>query len=234
MKYKKVSIVIPVFNEEATIQQIYKAVKDADTLGLTKEIIFVDDKSKDNSLRKLKSIKDSKVIIEMHSKNMGKGAALRTGFTKATGDIIIIQDADLEYDPGEYHILLQPILDGRADVVYGSRFMGSGPHRVVFYWHYIGNKILTTISNMITNINLTDMETCYKVFKREVLSEFSIHSNRFGFEPEFTIKVASAKKIVYEVGISYYGRGYSEGKKITWKDGFAALWHMFRYGILGK
>ena len=234
MKYKKVSIVIPVFNEEATIQQIYKAVKDADTLGLTKEIIFVDDKSKDNSLRKLKSIKDSKVIIEMHSKNMGKGAALRTGFTKATGDIIIIQDADLEYDPGEYHILLQPILDGRADVVYGSRFMGSGPHRVVFYWHYIGNKILTTISNMITNINLTDMETCYKVFKREVLSEFSIHSNRFGFEPEFTIKVARAKKIVYEVGISYYGRGYSEGKKITWKDGFAALWHMFRYGILGK
>ena len=229
-QFSSVSIVIPVYNEVKTLEEIYAKVMAADTSGLSKEIIFVDDQSQDGSAKILKELgKNKGVKVLTHPKNRGKGAALRTGFDSATGDIIIIQDADLEYDPNEYSHLLQPILDGNADVVYGSRFMGGGPHRVVFYWHRVGNKILTTVSNMLTNLNLTDMETCYKVFKREVLNDVTLTSDRFGFEPEFTIKIAKARKVVYEVGISYYGRGYSEGKKITWKDGVEAFWSMIKY-----
>jgi len=197
---------------------------------LEKEIIIVDDASTDGTREIIEKIhqRQKNVKIFLHDRNQGKGAALRTGFKSATGDIIIIQDADLEYDPREYPALLQPILDGRADVVYGSRFL-AGPHRVLFFWHYLANQFLTFLSNVLTNINLTDMETCFKAFKRDVLEDITLKSNRFGFEPEFTMKVAKKKFRIYEVPISYSGRDYSEGKKITWKDGVAALYTMLKF-----
>ena len=222
----KLSIIIPVFNECETICELIHRV---DAVKLDKEIIIVDDASTDGTrslLKKYEEKEQFKIIYQ--SKNYGKGKALRVGFNKAEGEIIIIQDADLEYNPKDYPILLEPILDGRADVVYGSRFLG-GSHRVLFFWHSMGNRFLTILSNMFTNINLTDMETGYKVFRRSILDSISLKCNRFGFEPEFTSKVARNKFIIYEVPISYAGRDYSAGKKISWKDGVAAIWFIFRF-----
>jgi len=221
--------VIPVYNEVGTIKEIVSRVQAVD---LEKEIIIVDDGSTDGTRELLQEITLSHENIRVlyHDRNQGKGAALRTGFEGATGDIVIVQDADLEYDPREYPVLLEPILDGRADIVYGSRFLG-GPHRVLFFWHYLGNKFLTLLSNALTNLNLTDMETCYKVFRREVLNDIQLKSNRFGFEPEFTAKIAKKGFRIYETSISYSGRTYAEGKKIGWKDGvkaiFAIIWFRF-------
>jgi glycosyltransferase involved in cell wall biosynthesis len=225
----KVSIIIPVYNERATIIEILKRVQ-AVKLGIDREIVVVDDCSGDGTRDILAGLKRKNVKVVFHEVNRGKGAALRTGFERATGDIVLIQDADLEYDPREYPALLAPILDGRADVVYGSRFLG-GPHRVLFFWHSVGNRMLTTFSNMTTNLNLTDMETCYKVFRREVLSRIKLRSERFGFEPEITVKLAKLGCRIYEVPISYAGRDYSEGKKIGWKDGLAAIFHILRYKL---
>ena len=229
----KLSIVIPVYNEAATIRDILKLVNSID-IGMPKELIIIDDCSKDGTRDVLKGVAaehpDWRVLF--HEVNQGKGAALRTGFAAATGDYVLIQDADLEYDPREYPILLRPLLEGRADVVFGSRFQGGGPHRVCFFWHYLGNKFLTTLSNMMTNLNLTDMEVCYKVFKREILQKLTLRENRFGFEVEITAKVARAKCRIYEVPISYYGRSYEEGKKIGWKDGFRALWCILKYRVV--
>jgi len=223
----KLSIVIPVYNEKNTVKNVIRRVQEVDA-GMEKEIIIVDDGSNDGTQEILKNMNQPNVKVVFHSKNQGKGAALHTGFAKAQGDIILIQDADLEYDPKEYTRLLEPILDGRADAVYGSRFLG-GPHRVLFFWHYIGNKFLTTLSNMLSNLNLSDMETCYKVFKKEILDRITLKSKRFGFEPEITIKLAKQKARIYEVPISYSGRDYSEGKKIGWKDGLAAIFHIIRF-----
>ena len=224
----KLSIVIPVYNERETLETVVAKVNAVD---YEKEIILIDDFSTDGTREVMKNYenKDNFQVL-YHNRNQGKGAALRTGFAKVTGDIIIIQDADLEYNPADYGILIEPILDGRADVVYGSRFLG-GPHRVLFFWHYVGNFALTTLSNMFTNVNLTDMETGYKVFTKEVNDSLKLKCNRFGFEPEFTAKVAKNKFRIYEVPISYNGRDYSEGKKITWKDGFAAIWYIFKFRI---
>lgn len=226
----KLSIVIPVYNEAATIVELLKLVTSID-VGLDKELIVVDDCSKDGTRDVLQkaATEHPEWRVLFHDINRGKGAALRTGFAAATGDFIIIQDADLEYDPREYPLLLRPLLENRADVVFGSRFLGGGPHRVCFFWHYQGNKFLTTLSNMMTNLNLTDMEVCYKVFRREVLQSISLKEDRFGFEVEITAKVSHGKWRIYEVPISYYGRSYEEGKKITWKDGFRALWCIFKY-----
>ena len=226
----KVSVVIPVYNEASTIEKLVGRVIDA--WPAEKEIILVDDFSDDGSRELLKKMGDSHEQIKVfyHDRNKGKGAALRTGFSSVSGDIVIIQDGDLEYDPQEYNKLLGPILDGRADVVYGSRFLG-GPHRVLFFWHYVGNKFLTLLSNTLTNLNLTDMETCYKAFKKSVIDQVSIKSDRFGFEPEFTAKVARNDFRIYEVPISYSGRTYSEGKKITWKDGFRAIFTILWYRV---
>ncbi len=232
---KKVSIVIPVYNEEKTLKEILAAVSGAKLPeGFEREIILVEDCSKDGTREILKEYEETHKVF-YHEKNRGKGAALRTGFAAVTGDIVIVQDADLEYDPAEYVRLMEPILNGKADVVYGSRFLGSGPHRVLFFWHYFGNRVLTTLSNMFTNLNLTDMETCYKVFTKDVLDKVlpKLKSNRFGFEPEFTARVSDIRSRVYEVGISYYGRTYEEGKKIGWKDGVAAIWHIIRFNIFG-
>jgi glycosyltransferase involved in cell wall biosynthesis len=223
----KLSIVIPVYNEKDTVLELIRRVR-AVALPLEREIVIVDDFSTDGTRDLIRGLEDPDARVLFQPKNMGKGAALKAGFAAATGDIVLVQDADLEYDPAEYPALLAPILDGRADVVYGSRFL-SGPHRVLLFWHSVGNKILTAFSNMVTNLNLTDMETCYKVFRREVLAGMTLKSGRFGFEPEFTVKVAKLKCRIYEVPISYSGRDYAEGKKITWKDGLAALWHILRY-----
>ena len=222
----KLSVVIPVYNEKKTLSELICRVE---AVKLEKEIIIVDDASTDGTRDLLKKYEDrEKFKVIYQSRNTGKGSALRAGFDMAEGEIIIVQDADLEYDPKEYPLLIEPILDGRADVVYGSRFLG-GTHRVFFFWHYVGNKVLTTLSNMCTNLCLTDMETGYKVFRRTVLDSFILKCNRFGFEPEFTSKVARHAFRIYEVPISYSGRGYEEGKKIDWKDGVAALWFIFRF-----
>ena len=226
----RLSVVIPCYNEVNSIEQIIAAVKGSPVKDL--EIIIVDDCSSDGTRELLKSSVGQQVDkVLYHPINMGKGAALRTGIAAATGDVVVIQDADLEYDPQEYPLLLEPIKQGRADVVFGSRFAGSGPHRVVYFWHMIGNKFLTLLSNMFTNINLTDMETCYKMFRREVIQGIKIEEDRFGFEPEITAKVAKGDWRIYEVGISYYGRTYAEGKKIGWRDGFRAIYCIVKYNL---
>ena len=233
--YPSLSVVIPVYNEESTLEEIIHEVSKSEVVT---EIILVDDCSSDDSLniiykckqRLLKSIPDLKILVEKNEKNLGKGATLRKGFEMATSEVIIIQDADLEYDPKEYIKLIKPIKDGKADVVFGSRFIG-GTHRVLYFWHFMGNKALTLLSNMFSNLNLTDMETCYKMFRREILTEFDLVSNRFGFEPEFTAKIAKANLKIYELPISYYGRTYDDGKKITWKDGVAAIYHIIRFNL---
>lgn len=230
-KFRKVSIVIPVYNEISTLESIVAAVKAVD-IPLEKEIILVDDASRDGTIELIKQkINDPEVVKIFHEVNQGKGAALRTGFGRATGDIVLIQDADLEYDPKEYPKLLEPILSGKADVVYGSRFQGGDAHRVLYFWHMVGNKLLTLTSNMCSDLNLTDMETCYKVFTRPILEQISIRENRFGFEPEITAKVAKLRCRIFEVGISYNGRSYEEGKKIGWRDGIRALWCIIRYNL---
>jgi len=229
----KLSVVIPCYNELGTIGRVVQAVQACPIADL--EIIIVDDYSTDGTRDLLQSSLVSQVDqIIYHGKNRGKGAALRTGFAAATGDIVVVQDADLEYDPQEFPDLIAPILSNRADVVFGSRFAGGRPHRVVYYWHMVGNKFLTMLSNMFTNINLSDMETCYKAFRREVIQAVRIEENRFGFEPEITAKVAKMGCRIYEVGISYYGRTYKEGKKIGWKDGFRAIYCIFRYNLFAK
>jgi glycosyltransferase involved in cell wall biosynthesis len=233
----KLSIVIPAYNEGPTIHRILDKVKAVQLIGgLTKEVIIVNDCSKDNTEEAIfnyqKNNPDLPIAYYKHEVNAGKGAALHTGIKKANGDYIVVQDADLEYDPEEYNILLKPILNGFADVVYGSRFMGGKPHRILFYWHSIGNKFLTNLSNMFTNLNLTDMETCYKMMKREIFQTLHLVENRFGFEPEVTAKISRIKGIrIYEVGISYYGRTYEEGKKIGPKDGFRAIYCILKYGL---
>ena len=226
----KLSIIIPCYNEKSTIREVIDAVLAAPYDN--KEIIIVDDCSKDGTKEVLlEEIEPLVHQILFHKVNQGKGAALRTGIQAATGDIVLIQDADLEYDPQEYPNLVEPILRNKADVVYGSRFMGSQPHRVLYFWHSVGNMVLTILSNMFTNLNLTDMETCYKVFRREIIQGISIKENRFGFEPEITAKIAKLECRIFEVGISYYGRTYKEGKKIGWKDGFRAIYCIVKYNL---
>lgn len=236
----KLSIIIPAYNEENTIQTILEKVRTVELIGNTnKEIIVVNDCSKDGTEKKVFEYKERHPSIEIsyykHEVNKGKGAALHTGIKEAKGDLVIIQDADLEYDPNEFNLLLKPILDGFADVVYGSRFMGGRPHRILFFWHSIGNKVLTAFSNALTNLNLTDMETCYKMCKSEIIKNVKLKENRFGFEPEVTARISRIPNIrIYEVGISYYGRTYAEGKKINWKDGFRAIYCIMKYNIWSK
>ena len=237
---KKLSIVIPIYNEEATLLDILNRLLEIELIGgLKKELVLVNDFSSDRSeeiiLRFQKDHSKTEILYVKHIKNRGKGAALNTAFNLVTGDVVIVQDADLEYDPNEFNRLLKPILDGFADVVYGSRFKGSNPHRALFFWHTIGNNFLTFLSNMFSNLNLTDMETCYKMFKSEIIQSIEIKENRFGIEPEITAKISRIKGIrIYEVGISYYGRTYDEGKKIGWKDGFRAIYCILKYNIFSK
>lgn len=229
----KLSIIIPVYNELSTLEEIIMRVKNSPIDD--KEIIIVDDFSTDGTRnlieQKIRSQVD-RVIYQ--DRNYGKGFALKAGFAAATGDIVLVQDADLEYDPDQYPMLIEPIVTDRADVVYGSRFQGGGPHRVVYFWHYVGNRALTLLSNMLTNINLTDMETCYKVFRREIIQSIDIKENRFGFEPEITAKLARKRVRIYEMGISYYGRTYDEGKKIGWRDGIHAIWCILKYNLWAR
>lgn len=226
----KLSVVMPVYNERATLKTVVERVL---AVPLEMELLCVDDGSRDGSREILAQLESEhpQIRVLLQPRNMGKGAALRRGIQEAGGDFVIIQDADLEYDPDEYPILLGPLLDGKADVVYGSRFLGAGPHRVLYFWHAVGNSILTLLSNCLTNINLSDMETCYKAFRREVLQSIPLEENRFGFEPEITVKVAKRRLRIYEVGISYWGRTYEEGKKIGWKDGVRALWCLLKYSM---
>lgn len=234
------SIVIPAYNEGKTIHRILDKVKAVDLpAGMRKEVIIVNDCSRDDTEEAVQRYAagnpELPISYHRHEVNQGKGAALHTGIRLATGDYVIIQDADLEYDPNEYNILLRPILDGFADVVFGSRFIGGNPHRILFYWHSIGNRWLTQLSNMLTNLNLTDMETCYKLFRRETIQSLKLKEKRFGFEPEVTAKISRVKGVrIYEVGISYYGRTYEEGKKIGWKDGFRAIWCILKYNLWAK
>lgn len=229
---KKLSIVIPVYNEKATILSLLERVESVPLDGIEKEIIIVEDFSKDGTRELLQGLTE-KYRIFFQETNQGKGAALRRGFHEAMGDFVIIQDADLEYDPREYPIVLGPLVDGRADVVYGSRFVGDRPHRVLFFWHYVGNKVLTLFSNMLTDLNLTDMETCYKAFTRDALAKIKdeLSSDRFGIEPEITARIAKKRMRIYEVGISYSGRTYAEGKKIGWKDGVSAIWLIMKFNL---
>jgi glycosyltransferase involved in cell wall biosynthesis len=226
----KLSVVMPVFNERATLQKVVERVL---AVPLSVELLCIDDGSRDGSVEILEQLQSRfpqlRVFLQPH--NMGKGAALRRGILEATGDYVIIQDADLEYDPADYPLLLEPLVQEKADVVYGSRFLGAAPHRVLYFWHSVGNKILTLLSNCLTNINLTDMETCYKVFRREIIQSIPIEENRFGFEPEITVKIAKRRLRIYEVGISYWGRTYEEGKKIGWKDGARAVWCLLKYSL---
>jgi glycosyltransferase involved in cell wall biosynthesis len=235
MTFKTLTVVIPCFDEEATLEALVERVLDADACGLQMEIIIVDDGSSDGSFEKARALSaaDPRIKAVKHDTNRGKGAAMRSGFDIATGDIVIVQDADLEYDPLEYPKLLQPILSGKADVVYGSRFHGGESHRVLFFWHSIGNRFLTLLSNMLTDLNLTDMETCYKVFRRDILEKISLREDRFGFDPEITAKVShlNPKPRIFEVGISYAGRTYDEGKKVGWKDGFRVIACILRYNL---
>lgn len=237
---KKLSIIIPAFNEGRTISVLLDKVRIVELPEkMVKEMIVVNDASSDDTEQEIinyqKQYPDYPLLYFKHNKNSGKGAAIHTGISNATGDYIIVQDADLEYDPREFAILLKPVLDGFADVVYGSRFMGGKPHRILFFWHTIGNRFLTFLSNMFSNLNLTDMETCYKLFDAEKLKSLTLKEKRFGFEPEVTQKIARIKGIrIYEVGISYYGRTYEEGKKINWKDGFRAIWCILKYGMLKR
>ncbi|MGB1240970.1 MAG: glycosyltransferase family 2 protein [Chitinophagales bacterium] len=240
MKFDTLSILVPVYNEEHTIQKILTRLMEIELInGIQKEIILVNDCSTDDSEEKIQEFITSHPQVSIqyfkHQKNQGKGGALHTGISKATGDYLIIQDADLEYDPEEFNLLIPPILREEADIVYGSRFIGGKPHRILFFWHSIGNKWLTFLSNMFNNLNLTDMETCYKLFHTKTLQKLKLKEKRFGFEPEVTAKLARIPKIrIYEVGISYYGRTYAEGKKINWKDGVSAIYCIIKYGLFSK
>ena len=236
----KLSIVIPVYNEAATVTAILDKILESDQgAGITREIITVDDGSSDNSGAVIEAYitahPGADIRAFTHDTNRGKGAALHTGLAQATGDLVIIQDADLEYDPNEYSIMMQPIIDGRADVVYGSRYMGGNPHRILFFWHSIGNRALTMLSNLMTNLNLTDVETCYKLFRREIIQGLNLKEKRFGFEPEVTAKMSRVPGVrIYEVGISYYGRTYEEGKKISWKDGVRTIYCILKYNLWSR